>query len=141
MTQEELNTAISEMIVNTDKPKYKTNSYFRKYHEKKIIKKHINYILHESKIEIHNFYDIYADYDKKYRHFRGVGIAYNYKRGRFKKLSYTYSGKDKRLKKFNQTMFRKAVRRYKGKISDGSMYKIIRAKKYYSDVFDIMEWL
>ena len=34
MTQEELNTAISEMIVNTDKPKYKTNSYFRKYHEK-----------------------------------------------------------------------------------------------------------
>ena len=42
MTQEEMNATISEVIINTHKPKYKTNSYFRKYNENHRLKKRFN---------------------------------------------------------------------------------------------------
>ena len=43
MTQEELDVAIVDIIIPQIKPKYKTNSYFKKQNEKRIIRKNISY--------------------------------------------------------------------------------------------------
>ena len=146
MTQEELDVAIAEIIIPQIKPKYKTNSYFKKQNEKRIIRKNISYILHESRIEAHKWklyrYKYCKRYEDLYHRFRGIGIVYKPgKTDRFKKISYTYSGKDKRLSKLDKRLCIRGTRRYIGSISNGSNYKhclcrINRHLNFWSDYYD-----
>ena len=55
MTQKELDIAISEIIIPLINPKHKTNSYFRKQNEKRLLRREKNYILHLNQMELHNW--------------------------------------------------------------------------------------
>ncbi len=127
MTPEELDSAISELIVPVEKPKYKTNSYFKKRNEYRRIKKYISYILHESRICSHyeqvSLFLCTADYGTYYRYFPGTGITYKVETNQFRKVSYNYIDKDKRLSKLRKKINIRASRRYLGIIPNGSAYK------------------
>lgn len=89
MIPEKLDSAINELIISVNKPKYKTNSYFKKQDEYRRIRKYINYILRESHVRIHDYFDLYNSYGTSYDNFYITGMAYKAETNRFKKLSYT----------------------------------------------------
>ena len=133
MTPEELDSAISELIILVDKPKYKTNSYFKKQNEYRRIRKYINYILHKNRVFSHNYLNLYINsYGTFYDNFYITGMAYKAETNRFKKLSYTYSDKYKKFSTLRKRLNTRASRRYMGIIPNGSAYKkcLRRINKY-----------
>ena len=132
MIPEKLDSAINELIISVNKPKYKTNSYFKKQDEYRRIRKYINYILRESHVRIHDYFDLYNSYGTSYDNFYITGMAYKAETNRFKKLSYTYSDKDKKFSTLRKRLNTRASRRYVGIIPNGSGYKkcLRRINKY-----------
>ncbi len=135
MTNEELNAAISEIILPQVKPRRKGNSYFRKQYEKHRLKKFLPpkkfWEIYNTTPHISNFLH-YAGYFLLYldNHLScskignpNLGICYNLLTGRKKLLEYCTPRRWVKFQRHMKKFKRRSSRRFKGEISNGSKYK------------------
>ena len=112
MTQEEMNATIGEVIINTDKSKYKTNSYFRKYNENHRLKKRFN-------TKCYRFYQAGKGYIS-------CGVYFDEAKSRF--VKYYYSKRKRKTHKVQKKIFVSSIRRYKDELSNGRYFKKFHLK-------------
>ena len=141
MTAEELDAAISKIIISQEKPRRSKNSYFKKQYEKLHLRKFINPVKMKtaatdffnsfSKLRLPDSYWHSTDYDHMDIWSRGrffLGVRYSALTGRFKLLSNCVPKKDVKNRRFMKKIQSRALRRFTGKISDGSAFKRVPMK-------------
>ena len=128
MTIEELEATIAELIIQQEKPKSTGNSHKRKQWENRRNWRRCT-VSQTCKLgglkdyeELYKFYDNFPQYLSWVMYLQSEDrrlsyITYDVKKHQFKWVSYHY--------KYHRKMAAQYVRRYKGEIADGSMYRKI----------------